>query len=359
MSLKWIKPHKLDIYKLSILFLILSLLLPTMYCQAQEGNKVITIVDALGRTVEIDKEPVRVVSLAPSITETLFYLDIKHVIVGVDNFSYYDPYMDIDVFVREYNVENVGGYWWTTIDVEKILYLKPDLILADKGAHQPLLKVFEDYGLKVVYLNGGGSRSLNDIYYDFNIIATIFNVQEKVSSFINNVEKEFVEYRNKFLGLNASRVLVVVDVYKGIWVAGKATFIDDILSKLGLVNVAELMGWVNVDIESIMKWSPDIILIASTSVTEESLKGTGLYTLDKPIIFLREDVVNSLVRPGPRIINVPKYLYEAIGNFLTNTSTTIEQPLMEYPVLYRVALFLIPVFIAGFLAGYAVSMRRR
>ncbi len=288
----------------------------------------ITITDALGRTVTIESTPKHVVSLAPSITELLFYLGLGDRVVGMDSISINDPYYNISTIAKEHNVTDVGGYWWSAISIEKIISLNPDLVIADKGAHKPLLQTFEDYNITVVYLNGGSAKSLQDIYEDVGIIAEIFNLTNKVQEFIKQVEDSFSVYRSKLTPYQNMTFLVVVGVYNGIWVAGKSTFIDDALSRLGLRNAADVIGWKAVSIEQIASWNPSIILVSS-EVDNNTLKQSGLYTLNSKIIHLDKETTDAMSRPGPLIIKLPALLYKTLKTNIPVKSNTEENKRTE------------------------------
>ncbi len=276
-----------------------------------QSSPSITITDALGRTVTIEKTPARIVSLAPSITELLFYLGLGDRIVGMDSYSIKDPYYNISETGAVRNVTDVGGYWWSAISMDKILSLKPDLVIADKGAHKPLLQAFTDYNLTVVYLNGGSARSIQDIYQDVGIISQIFNTSDKAREFIEQVESSLNTYRGKLSPYSNYTILVVVGIYNGIWVAGKSTYIDDVLSRLGLRNAAETIGWKAVSLEEIASWNPGIILI-SGDLDNQSVVQAGLYSLGSKIIILDRETTDALSRPGPLLIRLPALLYQTL-----------------------------------------------
>jgi iron complex transport system substrate-binding protein len=327
------------------------------------SSKPIYVRDALGRTIMLNKTPERVVSLAPSITESLFYLGLSDKIVGVDNISYTDPYYGISDYVKKHGIVPVGGYWWSAVSVEKILSLKPDVILADAGAHQPLLHVFQQYNLTIVYLHGGSSRSIEDIYDDFKIIATIFNVSNsKITSFISKLEDEINKY-DTLITKNIShlRVVVVVGIYNGIWVAGKSTFMDDILSRLGLVNAAKTIGWSAVSIEDISMWKPDIILVTAMGISNDTLKKAGLYNLGIPIVFMSKNLTDALSRPGPLILRAPSLLYSFLlsvkSKIIHTTTTIVTNNTVNYNSEIAVAIYVTLAFIIGLVAGYAIFRR--
>jgi len=233
---------------------------------AYSGGSIV-VVDALNRTVVLDRTPTRVVSLAPSITEIVFYLGLQEYLVGVDSISYNDPYFGINSYVREKGIADVGGYWWSAVNLEKILELEPDLVLADKGAHQPLLQFFEDYGIKAVYLNGGGAASVEDVVADFKIVSGIYGLEVKAEEFAEKLSRVIAEYREKLEPYRGKRVVMVVGVWQGIWVAGRGTYMDDVVSRLGLVNAATLSGWVAVSAMQILEWNPDIVLVVDEYTT--------------------------------------------------------------------------------------------
>ncbi len=327
------------------------------------SSRPIYVQDALGRTITLNKTPERVVSLAPSITESLFYLGLRDKIVGVDNISYTDPYYGISDYVKKHGIVPVGGYWWSAISVEKILSLKPDVILADAGAHQPLLHVFQQYNLTIIYLHGGSSRSIEDIYDDFKILATIFNVSNnKVVSFVSRLEDEIGKY-NSLITRNIGhlKVVVVVGIYNGIWVAGKSTFMDDVLSRLGLINAAKTIGWTAVSIEDISMWKPDVILVTAMGISNETLKKAGLYNLGVPIVFMNKNLTDALSRPGPLILRVPSLLYHFLLSIKSKityiTTTTTTSNINAYNSEIAIAVYITLAFIIGLAAGYAVFRR--
>lgn len=364
--------------------IIMIILIHPINAGAINNDVKITITDALGRTIVLDKIPQRVVSLAPSITETLFYFGLQKYVIGVDNISYTDQYFGIEEYIRAHNITPVGGYWWSAISVEKILELRPDIVLADKGAHKPLLEVLEQYNITVVYLNAGSARSIQDIYLDLDIVAKIFNVSaDKVSRFIKDLENEISVYHDLISSRGSIKVLVIVGIYNGIWVAGKSTYVDDLINRLGMNNVAEVIGWKSVNIETIAGWEPDIILVADAWIDNETLKSVGLYDLNVPVVLLNQTVTDALSRPGPLIIELPRLIYSIIDKYRSISSTTtnisitgnintisttnntlldsIEKTQEQTDKSYyiTVATMVAPSFIIGLIAGYILFRRSR
>ncbi len=313
--------------------------------------------DALGRRIELSSPPARVVSLAPSITEILFELNTQQYIVGVDDFSLGDWYLNISSVLKKQNTSSVGGYWWSTVNIETILSLNPDVVLADKGAHKPLLEVFQSYNVTVVFLNGGSARSFNDVLSDIYLIGEIFNSTAEAQSLADRLISSLEEGRmllEKYRGL---KVLVVVDFWQGIWVAGRATYIDDVLARLGLSNAASTYGWSAVSIEKIHEWKPDVILVATSYATQETVKEAGLFDLGVPVIVLGQEEVDIISRPGPMIVKIPEILNAALAEaFDSSKPTNTDAYGLRLSESFALIL-LLAGFALAFMIGYYVGRK--
>lgn len=280
------------------------------------------VVDSLGRTLTISPSLSKIIVLSPSITEFMAYLNELNRIIAADSQSLSSVwYLNASNILTSYKVQDVGGYWWSAIKIEEILRLKPDLVLADKGAHIPLLKVFEDYNITVVYLNGGSSSSVNEILSDLHLLATIFGKEEVISKFVNDLHSAFVNSQRLVTMDERHKILVVVGIYNGIWVAGRGTFIDDILSRLGFENAANTYSWSAVNIERIMEWDPDLILVTPIGIDEKMIKDSGLTMFNDKLIILNETEADILLRPGPLVVYVPEVLGKHIQTIVKQESS--------------------------------------
>ncbi|MGC8983014.1 MAG: ABC transporter substrate-binding protein [Desulfurococcaceae archaeon] len=283
----------------------------------------VTVTDALNRTVQLPSSIQRVVVLAPSITEAMVYLGVDNLIVGADSFSLESWFMNTSTRLRERNVTSVGGFWWTTIKVEEILKLKPDLVLADAGAHVKLLETFESYNLTAVFLHGGSAATIEDVEKDVELLGKIFGREEKARELVQKIREAIEEARAGLArkGLAGLRVLVVIDFYQGIWVAGRGTFVDNLLSKLGLVNAATVEGWAAASIEQIAEWKPSVVIVACSYATWETVNESGLPRLGVPIVLLSSRDVDAVSRPGPMLLYAPEVVRSAVEKALARAST--------------------------------------
>lgn len=288
------------------------------------------ITDALGREVEISGSVNNVVALSPSITEILASLELLDKVKGCDSQSLNNVwYMNASNLLREMNVRDLGGYWWSTLKTQDILEINSDLVLADKGAHRPLLQFFEEYNVRVVYLNGGSATSINEVYHDIYLVGSIFNKTDKALEVINEIERSFSHYYNLIEKYRGIRVLIIIGIWQGIWVTGKGTFIDDALTRLGLENIAKVFGWAAVNVESITSWNPDLIIVSGMGITERDLEEQGITALNKPIVFLNTTETDIFSRPGPLL----KYLPEIMYNIITVKSSPRNETSQMPPVI--------------------------
>jgi iron complex transport system substrate-binding protein len=339
--------------------LIITLVFLTLICLTSLTAEAVplTINDALGRRVEVSNPPKRVVSLAPSITEILFELNAHQYIVGADDFSLEDWYLNISRILGEQNTTSVGGYWWSTVSVEKILGLNPDLVLADKGAHKPLLEVFQSYNVTVVYLNGGSARSVNDVLSDIYLLGELFNSTIEAQTLADKLINSLETGRTLLEEYHGLRVLIVVDFWQGIWVAGRATYIDDVLARLGLSNAASTFGWSSVSLEKIYEWRPDIIVVATPYASQEMIREAGLFDLGVSVVVLEREKVDILSRPGPMTAMIPEVLHAAFAEaFDSAKPTSTPEHRQGISEVFTLLLLLAGVALA-FTVGYYVGRK--
>jgi iron complex transport system substrate-binding protein len=124
-----------------------------------------TVTDDLGRKVSLKAEPERIVSLAPSNTEILFYLGLGDRVVGDTTYCDYPEEAKL--------CPKVGGF--EDPSLEKIVALKPDLVLAT-DMHQHLLQGLEDAGLNILVLN---PHTLEEIFADIQLVGKAAGVADK------------------------------------------------------------------------------------------------------------------------------------------------------------------------------------
>jgi iron complex transport system substrate-binding protein len=210
----------------------------------------IRVTDDFGFEVLIEKRPERIVSLAPSNTENLFALGLGDKVVGVTDYCNYPPK------VKE--KKRIGGF--TTINIEKILRLNPDLVVASYGNGEQNVEVMRNLGLTVVAFN---PRSIEDIERNLILLGKITARESEAEEIVSFIEKKVEESRNEFE--HRPRVMHIL-WHDPIWISGSKTFIDELIRIAGGENAfSDLEGWKIVSKEDIISREPDIILVSSGS----------------------------------------------------------------------------------------------
>ena len=268
-----------------------------------------TVVDGVGDKVVLFKKPSKIVSLAPSVTETLYYIGAVEALVGVDEWS------DFPVKVKEMRDRGeiaTVGYWSPKVEV--IVGLKPDLVIgvASVPSHRALKSILSPYGIPVVLLP---DFKLSDVEESILIAGratgrvveayeTLYKFKLAVNYAILLSQK--VEYKPKV----AAAVWV-----EPLFVVGGGTWEHDIVEVVGVNVYGDLKSWPQVSLESMLERAPEVIVLTSSygMVSAEDLvnllvSSLGDVAYEIPalkngrVYALSGDYENSFVRPSPRTV---------------------------------------------------------
>ena len=262
--------------------------------------KPISVVDNTGRTVEIAATPQRIISLAPSNTEILFALGLGDKVVGVTDFCDYPE--------EAKAIEKVGGI---EPNLEKIVALKPDLVLAIGGSPAQVEKAaeMEKLGLAVLVLEPG---DIEGILANIELVGKAAGADKAASELVAQMRQRFDDITAKARGTASNpKVFFELDATDPSkpYTPGPGSFIDALITLAGGSNVGAnaKMQWAQLSTEEIIAQDPEIIVLgdANYGVTAEMVKerpGWSVITAVKNgAIYPIDDVLIS--RPGPRIID--------------------------------------------------------
>lgn len=268
----------------------------------------LTITDATGTEIYLEKAPERLVSLAPSNTENAFALGLGSKVVGVTDWDNYPEEVK--------KIEKIGGL---EPNVEKILSLEPDLVIAHVSANHKSIQPLRDAGLRVLALPD--SKSFDGVYEALRMLGKATGTQDKAEEVIQQMEQKKAAITAKVAGLSEKeKVKVWVEVSPDLHTAGRGTFIDDLIRLAGGINVAaEEEGWVQLSEEQVIAAQPDVIITTyggyETKKPSEQIRARKAWA-DLPAVKENRiyDVNSDLVsRPGPRLVEgleqVAKCLY--------------------------------------------------
>jgi iron complex transport system substrate-binding protein len=268
------------------------------------------VTDALGRQVTISAPAQRIVSLAPSITEQLFAVGAGDRVVGVTLYDNYPPQVQ--------QVERVGGYVTKSISVEKILSLKPDLILARGVIQQGVIVAVERVGIAAVALE---PQNVEEVYATTVLIGQLTAQEQQAAQVVADMRQRVGHVRERVAAIpREQRVTVFYKAYdEPLIAAGPSTFIGHMIELAGGTNIFadRPESYPQISAEEVLRRNPAVILGPLTRSGNLSLTQTGqrpgwqhLAAVQHARVYLLDDDLIS--RPGPRL---PEAL-EAIARVL-------------------------------------------
>jgi len=219
------------------------------------------ITDGLGRTVDIEEIPQRIVSLAPSNTEFLFALGLGDRVVGVTEHCNYPKEAKLK--------EKVGGY--SAVDIEKVISLSPDLVLADSIHEKTVIPQLEEVGLVVFALNPKG---LPDILQDITLVGEITGRKKQASQLVAELSSRIEAITATAGALPETQRPRVFNLtwHDPIWTSGSGTLADELIQKAGGVNIAhDATGYKVIDLEIVIDRNPEIIIACTGHGEAENL----------------------------------------------------------------------------------------
>ena len=312
--------NKLMKKKMSIILFSFSVLLISVFCAyAQETMTVetVTFTDDLQREVTVPVPLTSVVTLAPSLTETLAYLGAEDLITAVDINS------DFPESISE--LPRITG-WDMSVNYEELTALEPDLILASEMTSLETISSMEDLGLNVFCIKNPADfpELFESILMIGELIGKTPEAEELTAALSDRaaeIEAAAAEAEDKplvFYEIDAT------DPAKP-WTAGKGTFISKLIQMAGGVNLGdELDGeWIQISLEALLKADPQIILLGDSmygSTAEAASQRTGwseISAVKSGKLFEFDD--NLVTRPGPRLVEGFELIAQMIHPELFNS----------------------------------------
>jgi iron complex transport system substrate-binding protein len=263
------------------------------------NDESMTYTDGLGREVTLEGTPERIVSLAPSNTEILFAVGAGSQVIGRDEFSDYPE--------EAASIESIGGSFGE-YNVEAIVALEPDLVLAAEINPPELAQQLEDLGLTVYYL--ANPTTLEGMYTNLETVAGISG--HDASELVDSLKARVAAVDEKIAPLSS-----IVSVFYEIdatdptkpWTYGPGTFGDLLVARAGGYNVGNVASdpYPQLSLEQIVESNPSVIILGDSiwGVTPESVLARpgweSIEAVKSNNIFPIDD--NLISRPGPRLVD--------------------------------------------------------
>ena len=277
--------------------LILGLSIATTSCtntESQENASIETILvtDDLGRTLEITSTPQRIITLAPSLTEHIYFLGADSLLVARTQACNYPPQVDKLPVISTY-----------PLDIEGIIKLQPDVVFSVDGiVNVQQVKKLEELGINVFFLK---YTTIDDIHRSIITLGSILGKGKRASFLVDSLHTAL----NK-IKVETSTPLSVLNITwtKPIFIYGKDTpFTDKIMAAGGKNAIDQVLHspYPEVTREYILQINPDVIVGYDFEKMDSSffrlypeLKQINAY--QKKQVFDVND--NLMSRPSPRYI---------------------------------------------------------
>ena len=249
----------------------------------------VSVVDDRGMVAVFDKPPQRIITLLPSLTESICALGKCNSLVGVDRFSNWP------LSIQE--LPKLGGMG--DINIERIVQLKPDVVLLEKAS--PAIARLNSLGVRTFALD---VKSMGDEERALKKLDTLLGTSESTRVW-NQIQKEIMR-ANKQLSSKGGNISVYFEVNPAPFAAGRSSFIGEILTQLNLINIIpESLGpFPKINPEFVVQAKPDVILLTE-STTKDIQKRPGWNSIPAAkrnrICNFTADQNDVLVRPGPRM----------------------------------------------------------
>ncbi|OGC14059.1 hypothetical protein A3J90_01565 [candidate division WOR-1 bacterium RIFOXYC2_FULL_37_10] len=246
--------------------------------------------------------PSRIISTMPSITETLFILGVGDKVVGVTTNCNYPK--------EAATKEKIGR---VTVNVEKIFYLKPDLILMLEDAQLRDIEYLKSKKLPVVAIQ---ANTVQGVFDSINQIGSLTGATKEAEKIVMQLNSRLHKIKESDKAKIAKSIFVMAG-FKPLVSVGRSSFINDILAKAGGENVIiSKVAYPQISFEELYRLNPDILIVpkglfgGDQIKKEEKLRRLSAVQNDR-ILFVEDDL---LFRPGPRVVDA----IEIIAKFLSN-----------------------------------------
>ena len=285
---------------LVIVFVLSGILVPVSAQETAELSSV-TVVDDLDREVEIPVPLTSVITLAPSLTETLYFLGAADLITACDSNSDFPEEMT--------DVEKITN-WDMSIIYESVVAAEPDLVLAAEINSMDQIRELEDLGLTVFYVKN--PQTFPELYESVRKIGEVIDREEEAAELTAALEAR-VDAVAEVMKDNKETPLVfyeldATDPTKP-WTAGKDTFISMIIELAGGKNLGDALegAWAQVGQEYLMDADPEIILLgdylygSTPEAVAERVGWDEISAVKEGKMYGFDD--NLVSRPGPRLVD--------------------------------------------------------
>ncbi len=208
---------------------------------------------------ESQVRPARIISLAPAITEELFLLDAENLLIAN---TYYCKRPDRAKIIRK--VGNLKNF-----DIEKVIELKPDLILCTTLANTGKITKLKQFGIKVTELPP--ARTFEEICSNFYKLGSAINKKDKAEQIITDVKSQVEHIKQLTKNISKKKVFMQIGA-KPLVTVNRDYFINDYIKYAGGINISGSAISNRYSRESVLAENPDVIIITNMGIASDEEK---------------------------------------------------------------------------------------
>ncbi len=300
---------------------------------APEGTYPRELVDDLGRTVRLEKQPRHFISLAPSTTEILFAMGMGDHLMAVTRWCTYPEEADA---LREAGAQ-IGSM--DQPNREMIASYRPDLIIGTDLTPPEIYAALENPPRTVALVLK--HEGIDDIIEDVKTVGIATGVPGKALKLVQRLQRGRQAIQNRLQAvreLPPKRVLFLLSIEPGGqpgWAPGRDSWASSLIEAAHAVNVASEIGssWGEVSLEALLTLDPEVLLIREADTAQEQARmeaevaGLSRHPVWKEVQAVREGRIHwvpngPLSIPGPRVIEAYSSVASAIWPDLPQVGQT-------------------------------------
>jgi iron complex transport system substrate-binding protein len=272
---------------------------------AQSSAWAFDLVDDRQVTVTFAQSPQRIVSLLPSLTETVCELGQCQRLVGVDRYSNYPASVK--------KLPEVGG--GLDPNIEAIVALRPDVVLmaVSSRAHERL----QSLGIKVLALE---TKTHADVRRVLAVVGQLLQIPApQGADRVWRLIDAGMNAAAQSLPASTKNAKVYFEVNRAPYAAGASSFIGETLTRLQVKNIIgpELGPFPKINPEFVVRANPDIIMVGDRNYQGMSDR-PGWAAIravkDKRVCIFKPDDSDVLVRPGPRMAEGARIMAQCLAD---------------------------------------------
>jgi iron complex transport system substrate-binding protein len=218
-----------------------------------------TFKDDAGRSVTLPALPQRIVSLSPSNTEIVFALGLGDRLVGNTTYCNYPE--------AAKTVTKVGGF--SDVDIEKVVSVKPDLILAANIHVAKVLPSLQQLGIPIMVVV---PINLEGIYKDITLIGGLTGQARNAATLVADLRQRAAAVSAKTAAYKGDKPRVMyVTWHEPLYTAGDNTMTGELIKLAGGDNIAkDVDGYGTITLESVVSRNPQLIIVMSSMGSKKS-----------------------------------------------------------------------------------------